>query len=238
MKYLGHNIPFFMENSLIVLKGIKDDIEAINLLTAYNYDGSTIETGLNVHTIAAEFESRQILIHGELLNTGKEFQSLSKAARIEFKDYAKLIDLEYVSSEDNPLRALANDVIKDRGKLTWLKKAKEYYHYVLKSESIISRISIYNLTRERIEAALNNVAAVENTKAKYFRLKGDAEEAIRKRDKALRDLETWMKKLISVCRIAFKDRPQFLEKLGILVLSDGYKRARTKTKTKDNEAPK
>jgi hypothetical protein len=215
-----------MENSLIVLKGIKDDIEAINLLTAFNYDGSTIETGLNVHTIAAELESRQIFIHGELLNTGKEFQSLSKAARIEFKDYAKLIDLEYDSTEDNPLRALANDAIKDRGRLTWLKKAKEYYHYVLKSDSIISRISIYNLTRERIEAALNSVTAVENTKAKYFRLKGDAEESIRKRDHALRELETWMKKLISVCRIAFKEHPQFLEKLGIQVLSEGYKRAK------------
>jgi hypothetical protein len=91
MKYLGHNITFFIENSLIVLTGIKDDIEAINLLTAFNYDGSTIETGLNVHTIAAELESRQILIHGELLNTGNEFKSLYNAARIEFKEYAKLI---------------------------------------------------------------------------------------------------------------------------------------------------
>jgi hypothetical protein len=97
-----------MENSLIVLTGIKDDIEAINLLTAYNYDGGTIETGLNVHTIAAELESRQIGIHGQLLNTGQEFQSLSKAVRIQFNDYRKLIDLEYDSSEDNPLRTLAN----------------------------------------------------------------------------------------------------------------------------------
>jgi hypothetical protein len=225
-----------MENSLIVLNSIKDDIEAINMLTAYNYDGSIIENGLNVHTIAAELESRQIDIHGQLLNTGKEFQSLSKIARIEFKDYAKLIDLEYVSSEDNPLRALANDVIKDRGKLTWLKKAKEYYYYVLKSDSIISRISIYGLTRQRIETALNNITAVEDTKAKYFRLKGDAEEAIRSRDHALRELETWMKKLISVCRIAFKDRPQFLEKLGILVLSDGYKRAKRKAGKKEEAA--
>jgi hypothetical protein len=236
MKYLGHNIPFFMENSLIVLNSIKDDIEAINMLTAYNYDGSTIENGRNVHSIAAELESRQIDIHGQLLNTGKEFQSLSKTARIEFKDYAKLIDLEYVSSEDNPLRALANDVIKDRGKLTWLKKAKEYYYYVLKSDSIISRISIYGLTRQRIENALNNITTVEETKAKYFRLKGDAEEAIRSRDHALRELETWMKKLISVCRIAFKDRPQFLEKLGILVLSDGYKRAKRKAGKKEEAA--
>ncbi|MCX6580262.1 MAG: hypothetical protein NT166_08760 [Candidatus Aminicenantes bacterium] len=226
MKYLGHSITFFMENSLIVLTGIKDDIEAINLLTAFNYDGSTIKTGLNVHTIAAELESRQIGIHGELLNTGQEFQSLSKAARIEFTDYAKLIDLEYVSSEDNPLRALANDVIKDRGRLTWLKKAKEYYYYVLKSDSIISRISIYGLTRQRIETALNNITTVEDTKAKYLRLKGDAEESIRKRDHALKELETWMKKLISVCRIAFKEHPQFLEKIGIQVLSEGYKRAK------------
>jgi len=236
MKYLGHNITFFIENSLIVLTGIKDDIEAINLLTAFNYDGSTIETGLNVHTIAAELESRQILIHGELLNTGNEFKSLYNAARIQFNDYRKLIDLEYDSREDNPLRALANDCIYEKGKYAWLKKAKEYYYYVLKSDSLISRISIYNLTRERIEAALNNVAAVETAKAKYFRLKGDAEEAIRKRDHALRELETWMKKLISVCRIAFKDHPQFLEKLGILVLSDGYKRAKRKTIKKEEAA--
>lgn len=238
MKYLGHSITFFIENSLIVLTGIKDDIEAINLLTAYNYDGGTIKTGLNVHTTAAELESRQIGIHGQLLNTGQEFQSLSKAARIEFKDYAQLIDLEYLSSEDNPLRALANDVIRDRGTLTWLKKAKEYYHYVLKGDSIISRIAVYGLTRQKIETALNNITAVEDTKARYFRLKGDAEDATRKRDHALRELETWMRKLISVCRIAFKDHPQFLEKLGILVLSDGYKRARAKSKTKGSDAPK
>lgn len=236
MKYLGHSIPFFIENSLIVLNGIKDDTETINLLTAYNYDGSTIETGLNVHTIAAELESRQILIHGEFENTGKEFQSLYKTARIQFSDYRKLIDLEFDSSEDNPLRALANDCIYEKGKFAWIKKAKEYYQYVLKSDSIISRISIYGLTRQRIENALNNITAVEDTKAKYLRLKGDAEEAVRSRNHALRELETWMKKLISVCRIAFKDRPQFLEKLGILVLSAGYKRTKRKTK-KGEETP-
>lgn len=236
MKYLGHNITFFMENSLIVLTGIKDDIEAINLLTAYNYDVGTIRTGLNVHTTAAELESRQILIHGELLNTGNEFKSLYNAARIEFNDYRKLIDLEYDSSEDNPLRTLANDCIYEKGKYAWLKKAKEYYLYVLKRDSLITRISIYGLTRQRIQTALNNITAVEDTKAKYLRLKGDAEDATRKRDHALRELETWMRKLISVCRIAFKDHPQFLEKLGIMVLSDGYKRA--KRKTKEDEAAK
>ncbi|MCX6584590.1 MAG: hypothetical protein NT166_30835, partial [Candidatus Aminicenantes bacterium] len=41
-----------------------------------------------------------------------------------------------------------------------------------------------------------------------------------------RTLAIWIRKLLKVAVVAFKPNPQYLEKCGILVLSEGYKRAK------------
>jgi hypothetical protein len=63
MLVLGYSISFFLEYALIVMKSLKDDLEALSLLSEFSYSSATIEEGLNTHTIAQEMESAQIRFH-------------------------------------------------------------------------------------------------------------------------------------------------------------------------------
>jgi hypothetical protein len=232
MYLLGYSISFFLEYSLIVLKSLKDDLEALNLLSEYNYSETTILDGLNTHSIAQEMESAQIKYHAEMITVGEEFKKNYQDARILFKDYTTIILLEFKNNEDNKLVTLASEAIGERKPIEWLKRSKEFYTYVIKSPKVIVRISQYGFTSEKMTAALNKVIAAEDSKSLYNRLKGDAEDATTKRDAALSKLVTWIRKLLKVSEVAFKPNPQFLEKCGIRVLSTGYKRVRAKTASK------
>ncbi len=64
----------------------------------------------------------------------------------------------------------------------------------------------------------------ETAKSQFLILKGKAEDATSKRNVALGKLKISIKKLLTVSEVAFKPNPQFMEKCGIRVFSEGYKR--------------
>jgi hypothetical protein len=57
---------------------------------------------------------------------------------------------------------------------------------------------------------------------------GAAQNAIAQRDDVFKELALFRKKFVAICRIALKDHPQLLEKLGIRVYSEGYVSAKSK----------
>lgn len=236
MDTLGYSVTFFLEYSLLVLKSLKDDVEALNLLSHYNYTSATIDEGMNAHTIAQEMETAQIAFHAEMINVSADFDKLYDFAREQFVDYSGIILLEFKNDMDGKLSTLAAEASAERNRVRWIKRAKEFYTYVLRTPKIMTRIIQYNFTNERIEAAFNKVVEAENAKAQHINLKGKAQDAIIKRNEALNILVIWIRKLLKVSTAAFKSRPQFMEKCGIVVLSEGYKRVRNNSNTSSKTA--
>ncbi len=121
MNLFGYGISFFLEKSLIVLKGLKDDVESLNLLSRFNFSATTIEEDLNVHAIAQEMESAQIKYHADMNIAGEDFETLYKQARSVFIDYTNIILLEFRNNEDNKLVTLASEATGERKPIEWLK---------------------------------------------------------------------------------------------------------------------
>ena len=60
------------------------------------------------------------------------------------------------------------------------------------------------------------VQAVAEANAVQEKEKGEAQEATKLRDAALDDLDQWMSDFIAIARLALEERPQYLEKLGVV----------------------
>jgi hypothetical protein len=63
------------------------------------------------------------------------------------------------------------------------------------------------------------VEEVEKTAADQEKKKGLAKQATSERNKALKELEQWVSRLVKICRLALGKDSQHLEKLGIVVPS-------------------
>ncbi len=75
----------------------------------------------------------------------------------------------------------------------------------------------YQLPREQLSQNKAMIEALIATRNRRMQKKGEAEEATRLRNEAVKALNAWMVSFRGIARIALKDKPQLLEALGIMV---------------------
>ena len=68
-----------------------------------------------------------------------------------------------------------------------------------------------------MQEGLGMIKAVESYAEVIMREKGDAQNATKARDTKLDSLNEWINDYESIARIALSDKPQLMEKLGIVV---------------------
>ena len=81
---------------------------------------------------------------------------------------------------------------------------------------VIEKMSAFGITQEKLEAGKSLVEQTETAKASQEKEKGEAQQATLDRDNAVDALDEWMGDFIAIARIALEEKPQLLEKLGIV----------------------
>ncbi len=146
---------------------------------------------------------------------GTDYNKTYTQAHSMFMDYSNIILLEFRKGEDNKLATLVAETTGARKQIEWLKRAKEFYTFIIRTPKVMPQIVQYNITAEKLNAAPDKVETVENAKPQYINLKRKAEDATSWRNVALIQLAVLMRKLQKVPEVAFKPNPQFLKKCGI-----------------------
>jgi hypothetical protein len=225
------SIPFFLEHSLIALKGAITDAGVKVLLLKYKWDDTVLATGITLQESANNLEMLQKRLHLEQYQAYADFMIVFTQAKETFTEIAKLFEMAF-DEENHKVLELIKETRKQKLHLKWLQKCKEFYAAAIEDDYPVQKVSIFGLTKENLEAARKLVTDSEDAKVNHNRLKGEAEQATKDRDDALKELYKYMKRFITICEMAFKDKPQYMEKLGINKLSEGYKR---KNKKDDDE---
>ncbi|WP_289054393.1 hypothetical protein [Carboxylicivirga marina] len=81
----------------------------------------------------------------------------------------------------------------------------------------LSAYAQFGITQEMLEAGQAEILAVEAQDETIMREKGDAQNATMERDDSFEKLAEWVQDYETIARIALIDKPQLLEKLGIVV---------------------
>ena len=100
-----------------------------------------------------------------------------------------------------------------------IKDARHFYMTAIADPEILEKFTKFNLTLEKLQNRLTLLEELEALDALQEDLRGKAQIATEERNRVLKELFDWAADLIAVCRIAFKDEPQTLERLGIRVPS-------------------
>lgn len=108
---------------------------------------------------------------------------------------------------------------RSRTVVAWVEQARHFYRNALASAEARALLEPFGLDQATLEAGLAQVEMVESTRAQQVHLRGEAQDAAGRSKAAMAELDAWMKTFLRVARVALQDRPQWLEKLGILARS-------------------
>lgn len=135
--------------------------------------------------------------------------------------YAKMIQLGKVALKPQPkaMTVLEIKTSKSKSISGWLKQTRSFYRNLLDNADWVTAYGTFGITPEAIQAGLDEVLAVEQQMEIIMREKGDAQNATQLRDAKLDELAEWVNDYETIAKIALEDKPQLLEKLGIVVKS-------------------
>ena len=95
----------------------------------------------------------------------------------------------------------------------WLEQARIFYANVAGVKDTLAQ---YNLSEAELEQGRAMIEAVYQAHETRRKEAGEARQSTQNRDQALSEMNDWMRDLIRVAEIAFKDTPEALELMGLL----------------------
>lgn len=99
----------------------------------------------------------------------------------------------------------------------WLSQARNFYHSLLGNDEWKTVMAGYGQNANKLEELLENVNGVAKAAEHVKKEMGDAQNATQERDMKFEELTAWLRDYDQIANIALADKPQLLEKIGIVV---------------------
>lgn len=104
---------------------------------------------------------------------------------------------------------------KTRTQAALLDRARTLYDAALQTPDLLAALTTVGYSKTRLESERAEVAALEQADATQEGAKADAKASTASQSSALEALNDWLARLRGVARAGLRDRPDFLDKLGV-----------------------
>ena len=227
-------ISDYLESTDLMLTNAHDDEQISALILPFKVDEAKFTFAFNLKDTAYDWEVKQINLHGQQYRAKKKFEKLFYETNEIYQEHLRFIRLHF---EDDPekLKELGAYEKRIRDTFGWLKQAKTCYRNFINDPEALEGFDEFGITLEDLQNTEKKILEVDAADKDHKMKLGAAQDAIEKRDAALKELHKFMIKFKAICRIALKDHPQLLEKLGIKVYSNGYTRKKPETNEAETE---
>ncbi len=152
--------------------------------------------------------------YGEKKETARQIQYHEQLARHTFEEHVAIVKFVF---RKEPVTLAKFNVERIEKKIeVWSLQASMFYSVANSYADVLAQ---QGLTQEELAQATAMVEAVSNVRHQRLVRKGQAEEATRLRDDAIKALRAWAVNFRAIARLALKNSPQLMETLGIIVKS-------------------
>jgi len=224
---------YFLESSRMLIQNSNDDEQISALILPYKVDEQKLEEGLTLCTRAYKVENQQIKLHGQQYRAYKNFEKAFAEVDEVYQIHLKFLKISF-EKDTEKLKEISAYGNRSANIPNWFKQAFAFYQNTVVDEEAMAELDSYGITAEMFQENESKITKVEAAFHAHRIKLGAAQDAVVQRDDVFKELATYVKRLRAICRIALKDHPQLLEKLGIKVYSEGYVRVKPK---KDEEQP-
>lgn len=233
MKRPSRSLDAFMESRRQLIFNAASDDEIKALVEPYGYPEAKLDEGKNIYNAADAAVEKQKSDYARQFEAKSIFDAAFDEAE---EEYIELITLVRLALGGDPVKLMVLGLDGKRPKKfsSWLRRANRFYNNAIDNAELLPLVAEYGVTNARLTAGRELVKKVETANDEHDKARGTAQQSTVDRNESIKVLDEWTSAFKTVCRMALKDRPQLLERLGIVVLSAGYTR---KTKEEKEEPP-
>jgi len=221
----------FLQGARTLIENAAGIPELAGVLSGYGYDQARFAQGLALMDEAESLARKQAADHG---GKREATQERSKAWELANGAYAKTLKVARMafSSDAKAVAALKLLGPRKMSMAGWYDQASTFYDNLSAEPRFLEGLGRFGYGPEKIAHEKSLVERVRDKAHEQTYGTGSAQASTAARDRKLRELDTWVTELRTICRIAFYETPQELEKLGVLALN----RARRKKADKADNA--
>lgn len=184
-----------------------------NELAEYGYDSEEIAKGKALYDVAAEkLDINKTETAEEKLaydQFRKKFEALKKSYTTDRKKVKIIYKNEAATLSVLGVKGTASIRITE-----FLDGVDTLYKQLKASEDLRKPLARLKITEEHITAQLEALEEVKTAYNAYTKEKGESQKATKDKDKALAELEKWVREFYAIAKIALEDQPQLLESIG------------------------
>ena len=194
------------------------DEEVKNAVAGYGYSEEKLNEGLNLLNKAGMLYEAQIKEYGDVDGAQEKFKNSREEV---YSDYMKMLTIARIAFKNDVQAGATLELTGSRATTLggWLSQARNFYRSLLSNEEWKAVMAGYGQTAEKLEDALQAVEGVSKAAENVKKEMGDAQNATQERDSQFEKLIEWLSDYEQIAEIALADKPQLLEKIGIVVKS-------------------
>uniref|UniRef100_UPI00321636BE hypothetical protein n=1 Tax=uncultured Draconibacterium sp. TaxID=1573823 RepID=UPI00321636BE len=193
-----------------------NDSKVLNAVSLMGYTEAKLQEGAVLLQDATSLYETQKKEYGEVDEAQQQFEDARKAAH---KNYMNLLSIARIAFKNNVQASATLDLNGKRASTIsgWLKQTLGFYRAIMANEEWKTALAAYGQTEDKLTTELAAVNGVMEAAEAVKKEKGDAQNATQERDEKIEELVDWVTDYEVIARIALTDKPQLLEKLGIVV---------------------
>lgn len=208
----------FIVNAKAYLENAASDAYIKEQILAIGYDEARLSEGHQMQQNALESRQKQLRLINQAKAAHTHMREVFSANYASFRDDVRLFRSAF----------FRNIVVKEKLGLYntrkrtvpgFLEQARSLYTTLQKEPDILNELGKFNITDEAVRGKLAGLEEVEKAYQVSLDVDRASQDATDESGKNYQKLADWIRELQAACRIVLKDKPQLLEKVGILVRS-------------------
>lgn len=196
----------------ILFENISEQPELASELAEYGYDSDEIAKGKALYDKAVADYQKNIKETQEETSSHAAFNQKMeellavyttdrKKVRIIYKDHPDT--LKNLRLKGRTTRVLAN----------LLDDIRILYSTLKENTELLAPVKRLKIDEAHLNKQLEKLQGVEKAYALYIKEKGESQQATKNKNKAINEVEKWVRELYAISKIALEDKPQLLESI-------------------------
>jgi hypothetical protein len=185
------------------------------LLGEYGYQPQKLGEGRGLYETAAGAVKKQVAAHGEQKDSTARALSAEKTARVAYQNLSQVARAAFARDKAK-LAVLGLENPMPKPLPLFITMATALFDNASHAAEIADTLKSYGYNTDKLSKERGKIVELTAANNKQEAAKGAAQQATFEQSNAMATLDYWMGCFVKVAKVALREQPQLLEKLGIL----------------------